>query len=67
MLVQRIPLFIYSIFNVRYETGGNNRIPLSILFTTVQFFGLLCLQSVPFNFFEVPFSKLRSKAQYPNF
>ena len=37
-LLQRVPPFVYSIFNVRYKTGRDYRVPLWIFFGTVRLF-----------------------------
>ena len=49
-LLQRVPPFVYSIFNVRYKTGRNYRVP------PFNFFSALCefFFSKIFNFSRVP-------------
>ena len=37
-LLQRVPPFVYSIFNVRYKTGRNYRVPPLNFFGTVRLF-----------------------------
>ena len=52
-LLQRVPPFVYSIFNVRYKTGRNYRVP------PLNFFSALC----DF-FFEFSFVAKRSPSSF---
>ena len=51
-LQQRVPLFVYSIFNVRYKTGLDYRVPpLNFFRHCTTFFRIIvCRQTVPLKF-----------------
>ena len=63
-LLQRVPLFVYSIFNVRYKTGLQGP-PLNFFGTVRLFFrNFFCRQTVPPSSFLTFCSKLKfQKAQ----
>ena len=52
-LLQRVPPFVYSIFNVRYKTGRNYRVPpLNFFRHCATFFRIFfCRQTVPLQVF----------------
>ena len=54
-LLQRVPPFVYSIFNVKYKTGRDHRVPPLIFFrhcaTFFRFF--LSPKGPPFKFFDI--------------
>ena len=55
-LLQRVPPFVYSIFNVRYKTGRNYRVPpLNFFRHCATFFSnfLLSPNGPPFKFFDI--------------
>ena len=55
-LLQRVPPFVYSIFNVRYKTGRNYRVPpLNFFRHGATFFSnfLLSPNGPPFKFFDI--------------
>ena len=55
-LLQRVPPFVYSIFNVRYKTGRNYRVPpLNFFRHCATFFRIFfCRQTVPpSSFFDI--------------
>ena len=55
-LLQRVPPFVYSIFNVRYKTGRNYRVPpLNFFRHCANFFSnfLLSPNGPPFKFFDI--------------
>ena len=53
-VVQRVPPFVYSIFNVRYKTGRDYSVPFEFLFGTMLLFSnFFCRQMVPFKFFDI--------------
>ena len=64
-LVQRVPPFMYSIFNVRYKTGRDYRVPpLNLFRHCATFFRKsFCRQRVPLqvfrNFADLPFLLFR--------
>ena len=65
-LLQRVPLFVYSIFNVRYKTGRDYRVPpLIFVRHCATFFRIFfCRQTVPPSSFLIFCSKLKfQKAQ----
>ena len=65
-LLQRVPPFVYSIFNVRYKTGRDYRVPPLIFFRQwATFFRIFfCRQTVPPSSFLIFCSKLKfQKAQ----
>ena len=65
-LLQRVPPFVYSIFNVRYKTGRDYRVPpLNFFRHCATFFRIFfCRQTVPPSSFLIFCSKLTfQKAQ----
>ena len=55
-LLQRVPPFVYSIFNVRYKTGRDYRVPPFEFFSALcDFFSnfLLSPNGPPFKFFDI--------------
>ena len=55
-LLQRVPPFVYSIFNVRYKTGRDYRVPpLNFFRQCATFFSnfLLSPNGPPFKFFDI--------------
>ena len=54
-LLQRAPPFVYSIFNVKYKTGRDHRVPPLIFFGTVRLFYefFLSPKGPPFKFFDI--------------
>ena len=55
-LLQRVPPFVYSIFNVRYKTGRDYRVPpLNFFRHCATFFSnfLLSPNGPPFKFFDI--------------
>ena len=65
-LLQRVPPFVYSIFNVRYKTGRDYRVPpLNFFRHCATFFRIFfCRQTVPPSSFLILCSKLKfQKAQ----
>ena len=54
-LLQRVPLFVYSIFNVRYKTGRDYRVPPLNFFDTVRLFFRIFFvaKRSPFKFFDI--------------
>ena len=65
-LLQRVPPFVYSIFNVRYKTGRDYRVPpLNFFRHCATFFRtFFCRQTVPPSSFLIFCSKLKfQKAQ----
>ena len=63
-LLQRVPPFVYSIFNVRYKTGRDYRVPpLNFFRYCATFFRIFfCRQTVPPSSFSIFCSKLVSKS-----
>ena len=64
--MQRVPPFVYSIFNVRYKTGRDYRVPPFEFFSALcDFFSkFFCRQRVPLQVFLIFCSKLKfQKAQ----
>ena len=54
-LLQRVPPFVYSIFNVRYKTGRDYRVPFEFFSALCDFFSnfLLSPNGPPFKFFDI--------------
>ena len=53
--MQRVPPFVYSIFNERYKTGRDYRVPpLNFFFGTVRLFSIILSPKGPrFKFFDI--------------